>query len=227
MILLDNKQLEYSSVVANNRMNRERQAFGINSYEKDLGFKLIDFLEKCLAEHETVRWMDLCCGKGNALIQGANYFYNKNQIQLCIEGWDLAGIFSEKPSHLDFLKLWQKSVAEWQPAMPCHLITCVHGLHYVGDKLKVIETALQNLTPQGIFLANLDLENVKITGKSVGSLKKIFQKKGLQYNKKHILSGTYHKNPDFGLEYLGADDSAGPNYTGQEAVNSYYTVKNQ
>jgi hypothetical protein len=27
---------------------------------------------------------------------------------------------------------------------------------------------------------------------------------------------------EFGLQYLGADDTAGPNYTGQPAVAAYY-----
>jgi len=40
MKLLDDTPLERSSVVANSRMNRERGAFGVNSYEKELGHTL-------------------------------------------------------------------------------------------------------------------------------------------------------------------------------------------
>ncbi len=37
------------------------------------------------------------------------------------------------------------------------LITCVHGLHYAGDKLAVLTRAVDWLTPGGLFAADLDL----------------------------------------------------------------------
>ena len=65
-------------------------------------------------------------------------------------------------------------LATWQPARAFDLITCVHGLHYIGDKLALLARA---------------------AGWRVVS---------------------------FPYDYLGADDRAGPGYTGQPAVHSYY-----
>ncbi|WP_139362094.1 hypothetical protein [Hymenobacter sp. CRA2] len=38
----------------------------------------------------------------------------------------------------------------------------MHGLHYLGDKLRVIEMASASLTAHGVFVANLDLANILI-----------------------------------------------------------------
>ena len=228
MDLLTDEQLEFSATVDNNRMNRERQAFGTNSYEKDLRFNPVELLSERLLSREPVSWMDLCCGKGNALIQAGAFFEKKKRCDaVVLEGLDLVGMFSEKPQSLDFLTLTQGSATTWQPQKKYDLITCVHGLHYIGDKLKVICTALQSLKPEGIFVANLDLNNILIPGKPDFSrdLKKLFRKNGLFYSKNHVLSCFSHTCPDFGLAYLGADDQAGANYTRQEAVNSFY-IKN-
>ena len=46
---------------------------------------------------------------------------------------------------------------------------------------------------------------------------------GLDYSqRRRLLSGKGRRMLSFPLTYLGADDSAGPNYTGQPAVNSHY-----
>jgi len=44
MSLLLNDRLELSPIVANNRMNRERNAVGVNSYERDIWLSPIEFL---------------------------------------------------------------------------------------------------------------------------------------------------------------------------------------
>jgi hypothetical protein len=46
MDLLSNQNLESSPVVANNRMNRERNAVGINSYEKDIYPSPVEVISK-------------------------------------------------------------------------------------------------------------------------------------------------------------------------------------
>ena len=70
MGLLDDDRLERSSVVANCRMNRERDLTGTNGYTKELGFDPLDFLQGRSAEHPAA-WLDLCCGTGKALIRAA------------------------------------------------------------------------------------------------------------------------------------------------------------
>lgn len=69
MKLLTENELIWSDVVANNRMNRKRSASGVNSYEKDLKFKPEKYLNDWLKQQGHVKWLDLCCGEGNALLQ--------------------------------------------------------------------------------------------------------------------------------------------------------------
>jgi hypothetical protein len=71
------------------------------------------------------------------------------------------------------------------------LITCVHGLHYIGDKL---------------------------------ALRSRLRAAGFAYNpRRHQITCVGRRDVRLPYAYLGADDSAGPGYTGQPAVTSYYT----
>jgi hypothetical protein len=51
------------------------------------------------------------------------------------------------------------------------LITCVHGLHYVCDKLGLIARAASWLVEDGRFVANLALDNLRFSGGSSSSPK--------------------------------------------------------
>ena len=73
MSLLPNDRLEHSPIVANNRMNRERNAVGVNSYERDIWLSPIEFLTGRSEKLTSVGWMDICCGRGRALIQTAQH----------------------------------------------------------------------------------------------------------------------------------------------------------
>jgi ABC-type uncharacterized transport system involved in gliding motility auxiliary subunit len=97
-------------------------------------------------------------------------------------------------------------------------------LHYLGDKLKVIETAVEALNPHGLFIANIDLNNIVIQGKDTRAyLKDLFKQYGINYNsRRKLLSRTGAAAIKFDVKYLGADDNYGPNYTGQDSVTSYY-----
>ena len=75
------------------------------------------------------------------------------------------------------LQLICTPAACWQPALRFDLITCVHGLHYIGDKLGLLTRAAS-------------------------------------WPSRSLLPYTY----------LGADDGAGPGYTGQPAVWSHYAT---
>lgn len=72
MKFLRDASLERSTVVANSRMNRERGAVGVNSYEKDAGLDPISFLADRLSVASSASWLDLCCGRGRALIETAS-----------------------------------------------------------------------------------------------------------------------------------------------------------
>jgi hypothetical protein len=57
MQLLPEEKLVCSPVVANSRMNRSRNASGINSYEKEFLFKPEDYLLSTVKSKG--RWLDL------------------------------------------------------------------------------------------------------------------------------------------------------------------------
>jgi SAM-dependent methyltransferase len=227
MQLLSDKELAWSPVVANNRMNRERNASGINSYEKEFSFKPELFLENRILRNGKAAWLDLCCGKGNALIQAADYFAGKQlQDAISLVGIDLLDAFAVVNDTITCLRFKTTALADWQPAGNYDLITCSHGLHYIGDKLSVIEKAIAALTPDGLFIANLDLTNIRIDQPdSALYFKTVFRQLHIEYNsRKKIIQKNGQAPVQFGLPYLGADDSTGPNYTGQEAVTSYYIM---
>ena len=118
------------------------------------------------------------------------------------------------------------SLLDWTPDQSYDLITCVHGLHYLGDKLKVVEVAISALNPHGLFIANLDLNNIAIKETNTSLyLKNSFKQHGIVYNSRlKVLKRIGPKVIKFDLKYLGADDEYGPNYTGQDSVTSYYSV---
>ena len=71
MRLQSDEELERSAVVANCRMNRERNLVGSNGYDKELGFNPLDLLKERIALGRPAAWLDLCCGTGRALIEAA------------------------------------------------------------------------------------------------------------------------------------------------------------
>jgi SAM-dependent methyltransferase len=226
MNLLDHDSLERSPVVANSRMNRERGAVGVNSYEKELRFNPLTFVMDRLDAKGAVAWLDLCCGRGRALVDAAKALLGRRPgNDLTLHGVDLVAMFDAVPHDVDFLTLELCSIHDWTPAGRFDLITCVHGLHYLGDKLGLIERAATWLFVEGFFAANLDLANLRFADGTPlrRQLLKRFRECGLIYDSsRHLLSCAGAKSFSLGLRYVGADDSAGPNYSGQEAVDSYY-----
>jgi SAM-dependent methyltransferase len=225
MQLQTEQTLVWSTVVANCRMNRERGLTGVNSYVKELKLDILSLLEEKARQGEMVRWLDICCGTGKALDEAATFLLKKGITNVRIEGWDIAGLFIHQYEKLSNLQLIADTISHWQPAHSYDLITCVHGLHYIGDKVGLIEKGVSVLTPEGTFVSNLDLKNIKkLDGISLERrLRKTFQQFGLQYNaRQHLLVCRGQKRMQAGLRYLGANDQAGKNYTGQEVVDSYY-----
>ena len=226
MNLLDDETLERSAVVANCRMNRERVLFGSNGYDKELGLNPLDFLEVRVTSGRRVAWLDLCCGTGKALIEAARVARDEGLgSRIEIVGVDLIGMFQTPEPGLSHLRLVEASLRTWRPEGRFDLITCVHGLHYVGDKLGLIARAASWLVDDGLFLANLSLENVKLDEESNPGRKLTtgIRRAGLEYDtRRRLIACSGRKDLDLPYRYLGANDQAGPNYTGQAAVNSHY-----
>ncbi|WP_146599168.1 class I SAM-dependent methyltransferase [Novipirellula aureliae] len=223
MKLVADKELEQSSVVANCKMNRERNLLGTNGYEKDLRFNPLDFLGTIVAKQGKANWLDLCCGSGKALIDAAAIVDTEN-LPIEIIGVDLVGMFL--PSSSNCLELVEASLTEWVPNGKFDLITCVHGLHYIGDKLKLVARARTWLSQQGKFVGNLDADNLWLGDSGpANQITAAIRRSGMEYSSRtHLLSCKGWCDEPFPLSYLGADDKAGPNYTGQAAVNSHYTL---
>jgi SAM-dependent methyltransferase len=212
--LLSKNELADSWVVANSWMNRERGLRGANSYAKDLRADPIALLPTDGA------WLDLCCGSGRALIEAAS-----ENCGLRILGVDLVPMFRAGSAGLPNLKLAAASLEDWAPEQDFDLITCVHGLHYLGDKLGLIARACTWLKPQGRFLAHLDPHNLRHGDGRDGARAAIrtLRSHGVDFDSRSgLLSAVGPCTIATSWAYLGADLSAGPNRTGQDAVNSHY-----
>lgn len=134
-------------------------------------------------------------------------------------------MYDPLPEKCRSVSLVTGSFFDFSTDMKFDLITCVHGLHYLGDKLGAIKKACSLLTPEGVLVANLDVHNFKKTDDK-NFYKKVttwFRSNDLEYNSKsHLLRVSGNKSLAIPFTYSGADDKAGPNYTGQEVVDSYY-----
>jgi SAM-dependent methyltransferase len=224
--LLDEEELERSAVVANCRMNRERNLLGSNGYDREFGFDLLLYLKGRTAADRPVAWLDLCCGTGKALIQAAEIIQGE-RLGILIVGVDLVGMFDRPDPAHTCLRLIEASLSTWRPNRFFDLITCIHGLHYVGDKLGLMVRAASWLAEDGLFVANLDLYSLKISdeSQSVRRVAADLRRAGLEYDRrKRFLICRGRKVVSLPYRYLGADDQAGPNYTGQPAVDSHYEV---
>ena len=223
--LLDDDALESSSVVANCAMNRERSLGGSNGYGRELGLDVVAELTRRGARPAPVRWLDLCCGSGRALVEAARLLAERDLAErVQIVGLDLVDHFLAD-SFSPALRLITGSVTEWVPDGRFDLITCVHGLHYVGDKLGTLTRVASWLVEDGYFAANFDARSVRrADGAPAGRrLTTELRRQGFAYDAaRHRISRHGGGEVRLSYRYLGADDQAGPNYTGQPAVASFY-----
>jgi hypothetical protein len=84
------------------------------------------------------------------------------------------------------------------------------------------------LTGTGTFVADLDLASIRLAdGRPAGGqLIAALRHAGFSYHpRRHRITRTGPGDVDLPYRYLGADDEAGPNYTGQPAVNSIYAER--
>jgi SAM-dependent methyltransferase len=142
-----------------------------------------------------------------------------------IVGVDLVAPPSPPGPVFSCMRLIRASLTQWQPTGRFDLITCVHGLHYIGDKLELILRAVSWLTDDGRFVANLDLNNIKLADGRLASrtVARELRDVGLEYDSRRKLVHCSRRiEAQLPFRYCGADDRAGPNYTNQPAVNSHY-----
>ncbi|MBE1484562.1 class I SAM-dependent methyltransferase [Plantactinospora soyae] len=231
--LLDDETLESSAVVANSAMNRERQLDGVNSYTRELGFNPLDWLVARLdpagsgaAGEIPIGWLDLCCGSARALQQSAERLHRAGLgDRVSLVGVDLVDYFDPPPRTGPPPQLICAPVGGWAPTRRFDLITCVHGLHYVGDKLGLLTRVAGWLAEGGRFVADLDLRAVRLAdGRPAGRrLNAQLRAAGFTVDaRRRRISRTGPGTGALPYRYVGADDRAGPNYTGQPAVSSYY-----
>ena len=160
----------------------------------------------------------------------AEYFRaESSHRKILLVGVDLVSKFHSVPPDIHCLRLEAASLSIWRPKQKFDLITCVHGLHYVGDKLGILQNAAQWLKEGGRFLAHLDYNNLRLkNGSARARIGKYLGNAGFEYNaSRHLLSCEGPRHLSLAYRYLGADDTAGPNYTGQAAVNSFYEMSPQ
>ena len=222
MELQSDDVLENSPVVANCRMNRERILHGPNGYDRDLLFDPMEFLNDAALRDGKANWLDLCCGTGKALAEAAEII-DAEHLQIRIVGVDLAGLFTASNSRC--LVFHEAGLSSWRTNERFDLITCVHGLHYLGDKLGLILRAAGWLKEAGHFVANLDMTNIQISNgqSSSRTVAPALRRAGFDYSfRRKLISCSGRRECKFPFQYLGADDEVGPNYTGQPAVNSHY-----
>jgi SAM-dependent methyltransferase len=215
-------------------MNRERGLAGPNSYTRELGFDPLAVLHDRLARRDeqpaqpspSVAWLDLCCGSGRALTHAAQQLATDGHTgRVDLVGVDLVDAFTHHAPDVPGLQLIAAPLTSWRPQRTFDLITCVHGLHHVGDKLRVLTDALSWLTPDGHLVADLDLETIRLAdGIPTGPrLRATLRAQGVTHDtRRHRITCDGRRELRLPLRYLGADDRAGANYTGQPAVDSYY-----
>ena len=182
-----------------------------------MGFSPLTFLKEKQKDKAEVSWLDICCGEGLALLQASK------ELSASFVGIDLVEPHFGSPSSVTFHSL---PLHLWQPKRKFDLITSVHGLHYLGDKLGLISNIVSWICNDGLFVGHLDLDSCCFADGS--SMKKtlntVFNEAPFSFDlKSHLLHCQGFKEIDFGYEFLGADDKAGPNYTGQAAVASIYS----
>ncbi|WP_406194530.1 class I SAM-dependent methyltransferase [Kitasatospora sp. NBC_01560] len=116
-------------------------------------------------------------------------------------------------------------MADWEPARSDDLITCVHGLHYVGDQLGAIVRAAGRLAPDGRFAAHFDPESVRHRDGSSAARPVLAALRTAGFGcraRRHLLELDGGRAVRLPFACLGADPAAGPNCTGQSVVGSYY-----
>ncbi len=226
--MLSVDDLRSSPIVANATMNRGRGFSGVNSYGRELRFDISQFLAERVQKQGKALWLDVCCGEGRALVEAGTQFVDFDWgKQVEIVGVDLVEMFTSRKA--SSVSLVSADVMDFTHNRPADLITCVHGLHYLGDKLGFLEKAYAMLSPNGLFLGHLDTENLRSTNPTSRiwpAATRHARKSGVFPTHKNHLAQIERANAtlDFGVHYEGATPSEKPNYTAITVIDSWYTV---
>jgi len=223
MDLLTNEKVLKSEIVANSTMNRERGLSGVNSYGRELAFDIVPWLLSRARGHGSSYWLDACCGEGLALMDARRALDSSPEgINVSVVGVDLVGAI--KSNHSENVVVGD--VTAFDTGRQVDLITCVHGIHYLGDKLGAIRHFYSLLNPGGVLICNVDLTNIIIDGTPSKSWRTVAGSPNPTVSfKKHILKVEKDVNSPiaFHLNYLGAAVSTAPNYTGIIVIDSFYS----
>lgn len=223
MPILDASELLTSEIVANATMNRERGFVGVNSYTRELRFDIPAFLEERVQERGQAVWYDACCGRGQALIEAGEHFASNDWgCKVHLVGVDLIDLFGFRTA--SNIRLIAADVGAFRLDAPADLVTCVHGLHYLGDKLGFLQSAYGMLASGGVLLGHLDAQNLRLPI-SWAALLRQTQAKSISINLKSRLLRLDRGEAalDFDLAYQGASVSEQPNYTGITVIDSWYS----
>jgi trans-aconitate methyltransferase len=165
----------------------------------------------------------LCCGAGRALREAAALDHTEGLGRLAITGVDL---IATEPAPYGNLKFLTSTLRTWEPTQRYDLITCVHGLHYIGDKLGLITRIAAWLTDDGRFVANFDPDSIRTgDGAPAGrrAVLKALRNSGFAYDSRYrLITRNGHATVRLPFRFAGANPQAGANYTGQPAVNGHY-----
>ena len=224
MKLLTDEALERSAVVANCRMNRERDLVGSNGYDKELGFNPLDFLKEALASIRPGAWLDLCCGTGKALIQAAEHHAegrvpgSRSWASIwsgCSKGsipispacdWSRrrfvrGGPIDPRPGHLRPRAALRRRQAGADRS--CRLLA------HPGGAIRGEPGPWQPEARRWPAVGEEVVTDLVVAG--------------LEYDRRRRpVTCRGRRTMNLPYRYLGADDRAGPNYTGQPAVDSLY-----
>jgi SAM-dependent methyltransferase len=222
--MLTDRELLASSVVANSTMNRGRGLEGVNSYERELRFDILNFLEERVKLRGRAVWYDACCGEGRALNSAAERLIDGgwgSKVRLL--GLDLIGSSVDVPG----VEIAQGDVVTHRWDEPIDLVTCVHGLHYLGDKLGFIENAYSMLADGGLLMGHLDASNIRCeagTGMTWLGLLRQARRAGVEIKvEQHRLSVRKSAVAlRYNVEFRGGVVSERPNYTGITVIDSWY-----
>lgn len=209
--MLDEPALEATATVANNQMNRERRLLGPGGYERELGLDIVGLLARSPGR---ARWLDLACGTGRALLDAEALLPDAELV-----GVDLVDFFWPAPPG-SRVQRTVTPLRSFAPEGSFDLVTCVHGLHYVGDKLGTLLRMRSWLRPGGQLAAHLDLDTVRIDGQRAQPA--LLRSLGLRWSgRRHLVTAIGPGAPAPAPRFAGAA-CEGVTWTGQPGVVSHY-----
>ena len=222
-------------------MNRGRGLTGVNSYERELRrFDIAAFLRRRADTSPTerrIRWLDACCGAGRALTEAADAWASTDWARrITLIGIDLYDGMPPDRNNEDGLRarFIAGDVLTHLPQEPLDLVTCIHGLHYLPDKLAFLEQAYTRLAPDGgLLLAHLDPANLKL--QDAGNtplwprLLRQARRQGISLEfRAHLIrlerTPTSPAAFSFGATYATRTVAPRHNYSGMIGVDSWYTT---